>query len=60
VVVHVAPVLLGDGVRLFERHGQPPIDLRAVSATKDGQLTALRFNTIRQHARKNTAPRREQ
>jgi dihydrofolate reductase len=46
VIVHVAPVLLGDGVRLFERHGQPPIDLRPVSATKDGQLTALRFNAM--------------
>lgn len=46
VVVHVVPVLLGDGVRLFERHGQPPIDLRPMSATGDGQLTALRFRTV--------------
>lgn len=43
VVVHVAPVLLGRGVRLFETDGVDPIRLRLVSATTDGQLTALRF-----------------
>lgn len=45
IIVHVAPVLLGDGVRLFESHGSAPISLRPVSATKEGQLTALRFST---------------
>lgn len=46
VVVHVAPVLLGAGVRLFESHGTSPIELRPVSATTDGQLTALRFVVV--------------
>lgn len=45
VIVHVAPVLLGNGVRLFDSHGTAPINLRPVSATNDGQLTALRFGT---------------
>ncbi|GAA1477094.1 dihydrofolate reductase family protein [Nocardioides aestuarii] len=43
VVVHVAPVLLGDGVRLFESRNTPAVGLHLVSATRDGDLTALRY-----------------
>lgn len=43
LVVHVAPVLLGDGVRLFESHDSPAVKLHLVSARNEGQLTALRY-----------------
>ncbi len=45
VIVHVAPVLLGDGVRLFTSRGTAPFHLQPLSVTNDGQLTALRFST---------------
>lgn len=43
VLVHVTPVLLGDGVRLFSRPGGPPIRLERTAVQQTGQLTALRF-----------------
>lgn len=43
VLVQVAPVLLGDGTRLFDRPAARPVALRKVSVREDGQLTALRF-----------------
>lgn len=48
VVVHVAPVLLGDGVRLFDSRDTPDLDLRPVSVARDGELTALRY-TVQTH-----------
>ncbi len=47
VLVHVAPVLLGDGVRLFDRPGGVPISLHRASVQEDGQLTAVRFDVPR-------------
>jgi dihydrofolate reductase len=32
IIVHVAPVLLGDGVRLFERAGREPVQLDPISS----------------------------
>lgn len=43
VVVFLAPILLGDGVRLFSRSGGAPIDLETISVTQSGQLTNLHF-----------------
>jgi dihydrofolate reductase len=43
VLIVLLPVLLGDGVRLFERQG-PPVDLSTVSVTQFGQVTHLRFS----------------
>jgi dihydrofolate reductase len=42
VLVHLSPVLLGDGVRLFDRPGGEPIWLERTSVRENGQLTALR------------------
>jgi dihydrofolate reductase len=47
VIVHLAPVLLGDGVRLFSRPGGSPIRLKRTSLQESGQLTALRFRVQR-------------
>jgi dihydrofolate reductase len=48
IVVHVVPVLLGDGVRLF---GDPPASrakLEKVSVTESGKITNLRFRVVQQ------------
>jgi dihydrofolate reductase len=47
VLVHLTPVLLGDGVRLFSREGGTPIRLERTSIQATGQLTALRFTVRR-------------
>jgi dihydrofolate reductase len=44
ILVHVTPVLLGDGVRLCSRPGGEPIWLDRTSVQESGQLTALRFS----------------
>jgi dihydrofolate reductase len=44
VIVHITPVLLGDGVRLFDRPGGSAIKLERISISENGQLTALRFS----------------
>ncbi|SEF32643.1 Dihydrofolate reductase [Amycolatopsis pretoriensis] len=38
VLVHVAPVLLGDGVRLFERRGGAPVRLEALELSHAGPI----------------------
>jgi dihydrofolate reductase len=43
IIVHVAPVLVGDGVRLFERAGGAPIRLEAVSSHQEGETTVLGY-----------------
>lgn len=43
IVVHLAPVLLGDGVRLFGGPGTRRVDLERTSVAQSGQLTDLRF-----------------
>jgi dihydrofolate reductase len=43
VIVHLTPVLLGDGVRLFSRPGGSPVRLERTGVKETGQLTALRF-----------------
>ena len=47
VMIQVAPVLLGDGVRLFERPGGEPVKLARISAVDEGQTTVLRYSVIR-------------
>lgn len=47
VTVHVAPVLLGDGVRLYGAPGAGRHDLERVELGSSGQLTAMRFRVKR-------------
>jgi hypothetical protein len=42
-LVHLVPVLLGDGVRLFDRPGLGPVPLRRTELVESGQLTDMRF-----------------
>jgi dihydrofolate reductase len=43
VIVHVAPVLVGDGVRLFDRAGGEPVKLEPISSVDEGAMTVLRY-----------------
>jgi dihydrofolate reductase len=47
LVLHVVPVLLGDGVPLFGADGAGPIDLERVSVGAAERLTDLRFRVVR-------------
>ena len=47
IVVHVAPVLLGDGVRLYESPGTEHVQLERTGALSTGRLTDLRFRVLR-------------
>ncbi len=42
IIVHIAPVLVGDGVRFFERPGGEPIKLEPISSVVEGDTTVLR------------------
>jgi dihydrofolate reductase len=42
ILIHVAPFLLGGGVRLFERSGAP-VKLEALSSVPEGETTVLRY-----------------
>jgi dihydrofolate reductase len=50
IVLHVAPVLLGDGVPLFGDRGAGQIELECVSVGEADQLTDLRFRIRRRPA----------
>ena len=54
IIVHVAPVLVGDGVRLFERAGGAAVTLDRISSKDEGETTVLRYS-VRQGAAKERA-----
>jgi dihydrofolate reductase len=47
VIIHVAPVLVGDGVRLFARAGGDPVKLAPISSVDEGGMTVLRYSVGR-------------
>jgi dihydrofolate reductase len=46
IIVHVAPVLLGGGVRLFQGDGAEPVKLKRVASLQEGQTTVLRYELV--------------
>jgi len=46
VIVHVAPVLVGEGVRFYE-HAGPPVKLESLSSRQEGETTVLRYSVRR-------------
>jgi dihydrofolate reductase len=44
IIIHIAPVLLGDGVRLFERSEGEAVRLRSISSVREGETTAVRYS----------------
>ena len=47
IQIHVVPVLLGDGIRLFENMGTEPIELASTRVVESPGVTHLRFRAIR-------------
>lgn len=47
IVIHLAPVLLGEGVRLFGASDGAPVALRRTTLAESGQITDLRFSVVR-------------
>lgn len=43
VLIHVAPVLIGDGIRLFSQNGMEPVRLEKTEVSEAGQITNMRF-----------------
>jgi riboflavin biosynthesis pyrimidine reductase len=46
IIVHIAPGLLGDGVRFFERPGGTPVKLEPISSVVEGDTTVLRYRVM--------------
>ncbi|HEX3202055.1 MAG TPA: hypothetical protein VHW42_09000, partial [Actinomycetes bacterium] len=46
ILVHIAPVLLGDGVRLHEHPGGTNIKLERISLTESPQVTNLWLRVV--------------
>ena len=47
IFVHLVPVLLGDGLRLFSVTGSPPVKLRKTRCESAAQITDLSFEVLR-------------
>lgn len=47
ILVHLAPALLGDGVRLYGSPGTGRVKLEKISCAQSGQLTDLRFRVLK-------------
>lgn len=47
ILVHLAPILLGDGVRFFGHPGAAPVELETIAVSRAGQITNLRLRVIR-------------
>ncbi len=43
IIVLVAPILLGDGIRFFSQSASAPINLEIISLTQSGQITNLHY-----------------
>ena len=46
IIIHLTPVLLGGGVRLFDQPDAPPVKLRRTFVGERGQLTAIGFDVL--------------
>jgi riboflavin biosynthesis pyrimidine reductase len=47
VLVHIAPVLLGDGVRLFDRPGGTSVKLERIGRTDSPRVTNLWLRVVK-------------
>ena len=50
IVVHLAPVLLGEGVRLFEGRPSTPVKLERTALAESGDITDLWFRVLKENA----------
>ena len=47
VLVHIAPILLGDGVRFYDHPGGTNVKLERISLTQSAQVTNLWFRVVK-------------
>ncbi len=47
ISLHIAPVLLGDGVRLFDLQGITPIELESTQVSDGGNILHLNFRVVK-------------
>jgi riboflavin biosynthesis pyrimidine reductase len=47
ITIHVAPVLVGGGIRLFERPDADPVRLIPTACIAEGETTVLRYSVSR-------------
>jgi dihydrofolate reductase len=47
IYLHLVPVLLSEGIRLFENIGTEPIELEKISAIEEPDVTHFRFRVVR-------------
>jgi dihydrofolate reductase len=47
IVIHLVPILLGDGVRLYGAPGAEQVRLETTSVGRSGQVTDLRFRVVK-------------
>ena len=47
IVIHLAPILLGGGIRLFDHLDSERIELERIKAVATGDITSLRFRVIK-------------
>jgi dihydrofolate reductase len=47
ILVHIMPVLLGDDVRLIEKHSVKKTYLETIRVAKEGQMTVLRMRALK-------------
>lgn len=48
IMIHLVPILLGDGTRLFEELGRTPIELQAIQVIPSTTVTHLRFRIVQE------------
>ena len=46
ILIHLVPLLLGDGVRFFGQPGTAPIPLETISVVQPGQVAALHVRVV--------------
>ncbi len=47
IMIHLVPILLGEGIRLFEHIGSGPIELERTEIVSTAQITSLRFRVVK-------------
>jgi dihydrofolate reductase len=43
IVIHLVPIVLGEGIRLFDHRGGESIELERTEVVTTSQITSLRF-----------------
>ena len=47
IQIHLAPVLLGEGIRLFDHVGTEPIELESTRVIESPGVTHIRFRVVK-------------